>query len=270
MKRFLFGVAMTAFLAGPAFGGDAELPKKQDNSQLSLPKESSFHWQKSCNTEGLTIYWSKVEGSQVIAFRGEGIVDAPLEKVASIIIDTTRGTEWIDSLVSSRVVRDLSPSEFIEYDHVGIAFPFDTVMQDRDFVSHVRLDFDPGSRRVTVRYEPAEDSLAPPLKKFTRGTMTCEFKMVPMSLSDETYVEAEIHCDPKGGVPKWLVNFFQQGWPQNTFESLRRQAKKPDIQVLTVVDHLLAKTPVKVAAAPTKGPGRTVRKYFNPNSQVNY
>src|SRR5581483_276307 len=145
------------------------------------------------------------------------------------------------SLVSSKVIRDLSPTEFIEYDHVGIAFPFDAVMQDRDFVSHVFLDFDPGSKRLIVRYEPAEDTQAPPLKKFTRGVMTCEFKLVPMSIPEETYVEAEIQCDPRGAVPKWLVNFFQQGWPQNTFESLRRQAKKADIQVLPVVDDLLAK-----------------------------
>jgi len=209
-------------------------------------QESNFHWQKSCNTQGLTIYWSKVEGSQVIAFRGEGIVDAPLEKVASIIIDTTRGTEWIDSLVSSKVVKKISADEFIEYDHVGIPFPFDTLMSDRDFVSKVLLEADPQTRRMTVSYLPTEDEQAPVLKKYTRGIMTCVFKLVPMSLSEETYVEAEVHCDPKGGVPKWLVNFFQEGWPQTTFENLRRQAKKTDIQTLPVVEDLLQKHTVKL------------------------
>ncbi len=225
----------------------AEDTPKSEADLASSVKESNYHWQKSCNTAGLTIYWSKVEGSQVIAFKGEGIVAAPVEKVASIIIDTTRATEWIDSLVSSKVVRNISPTEFIEYDHVGIPFPFDSLMSDRDFVSHVYLSSDPLTQRVTVSYMPTEDDQAPVLKKYTRGTMTCVFKMVPMSMPDETYVEAEIHCDPKGAVPKWLVNFFQQGWPQTTFETLRKQAGKLDIKVLPVVENLLQKSTVKLA-----------------------
>ena len=136
--------------------------------------------------------------------------------------------------------------EFIEYDHAGIPFPFDTLMHDRDFVSHVTVAADPQSRQVAVTYQPAEDESAPPLKKYVRGTMVCEFKMVPMSLSDETYVEAEIHCDPKGGVPKWVVNFFQQGWPQTTFERLRKQAQKSDIRILPAVASLLEMPAVKL------------------------
>ena len=247
MRRWLtLSFLFTAALAGGATAPAVDKLKAETKLTASV-NESKFSWKKSCNTEGLTIYWSKVEGSEVIAFRGEGIVDAPIEKVASIILDASRGTEWIDSLVSSKVVRDVSPTEFIEYDHVGIAFPFDQLMSDRDFVSHVYLECAPGTKRMKVSYLPAEDELAPPLKKYTRGVMTCVFKMVPMSIESETYVEAEIHCDPKGGVPKWVVNFFQQGWPQTTFENLRRQAKKTDIQTLPVVENLLQKNPVKVA-----------------------
>jgi hypothetical protein len=225
----------------------AEPDPLSDSAPASVVQEGEFHWQKSCNTEGLTLYWSKVDGSKVIAFKGEGIVDEPIEKVATVIIDTTRGTEWIDSLLASKVVRAISKTEFIEYDHVGIPFPFDTIMSDRDFVSHVYLEADPKTKRMTVSYLPAEDDLAPVLKKYTRGRMTCVFKLVPMSMSDETYVEAEIHCDPKGNVPKWLVNFFQQGWPQTTFENLRKEVQKSDIMVLPVISDLLGNPEVKLA-----------------------
>ena len=238
--------------ADPAAGNPAPPPPAL--------KEEALHWTKCSTSEGLNLFWSKVDGSQIIAFRGEGIVDAPLEKVSSIIIDTTRSTEWIDSLVSSKVVRAISSTEFIEYDHAGIPFPFDTLMHDRDFVSHVAVEADPVKRTVTVTYRAAEDSLAPPLRQYVRGTMTCEFKMLPMSLEDETYVEAEIHCDPKGTVPKWLVNFFQQGWPQTTFERLRKQAKKTDIQLLPVVEQLLENPAVKLAQTTKKSLAASSRK----------
>ncbi len=244
MKRFFF--CLTALTLMTCYS--LAEPEKAVQDVASPLKEMRLQWRQSSNSDGLKLYWAKVEGSQVIAFKGEGIVDAPIDKVASIIVDTTRATEWIDSLVSSKVVRQLPASEFIEYDHVGIMFPFDTVMSDRDFVSHVFLQGDPLGK-FTVSYLPAEDDQAPVLKKYTRGTMTCVFKMTPMSIPEETYVEAEIHCDPRGAVPKWLVNFFQEGWPQTTFQNLRRQAQKRDIQILSVVENLLHKPTVKLAKA---------------------
>ncbi len=245
--RFLSALILVSVLSVKAWAGASAGVTSVSDPLLVAHKDSDFHWQKSCETDGLTVYWSKVEGSQVIAFKGDGIVDEPLDKVASVIVDTTRGTEWIDSLVASKVVRPLNPTEFIEYDHVGIPFPFDTVMSDRDFVSHVTVDYDPQTRWMSISYLPAEDGLAPVLRKYTRGVMTCVFKMVPMSLPDQTYVEAEVHCDPRGAVPKWLVNFFQEGWPETTFENLRREVKKPDIKVVPIIAGILEKAPVKVA-----------------------
>lgn len=247
MKKPILSALILALLPTSGAWAGTNAPASVADPLLVAYKDSDYHWQKSCETDGLTIYWSRVPGSEVIAFKGNGIVDEPLDKVASVIVDTSRGTEWIDSLVSSKVVRTLTPTEFIEYDHVGIPFPFDTVMSDRDFVSHVTVDYDPATQRLTVSYLPAEDELAPVLKKYTRGVMTCVFKMVPMSLPGQTYVEAEVHCDPRGGVPKWLVNFFQEGWPQTTFENLRREVRKPDIKVVPMIADLMKKQPVKLA-----------------------
>src|SRR5579871_4449108 len=95
---------------------------------------SVVEWHKCSNDNGLTTYWSRIEGSQVIAFKGKGVVNAPMEKVASVILDPTRGTEWISDLVESKIVHPISGTEFIEYDHAGIPFPFDSVVSDRDFV----------------------------------------------------------------------------------------------------------------------------------------
>ena len=245
MKQRLFLLGLLLGLA-PSVNSGAGTPSPVNDSNLAV-KDTDYQWQKSCDTDGLTVYWSKVEKSNVIALKGEGIVDEPLDKVSSVIVDYTRGTEWIDSLVASKLVRDVSPTEFIEYDHVGIPFPFDTVITDRDFVTHVTVEYDAKTRRLTISYMPTQDELAPPLKKLTRGVMSCVFKLVPMSMEDQTYVEAEIHCDPRGSIPKWLVNFFQQGWPQTTFENLRKQVKKSDIKIVPIIADLLQQPAVKLA-----------------------
>jgi hypothetical protein len=237
------------FLITPA------LLKAEEKKEVSSPKESGpvsvstsgdrkYEWHKSANADGIVIYWCKMKGDPLVAFKGEGIVDAPLEKVASVIVDTTRGTEWIDGLLESQVLRSLSPTEFIEYDHMGIPFPFTAVISDRDFVSQVRVENNIKSRQLTVSYKSVEDPSMPVLKKYVRGNLIdCVFKMTPMTFPDQTYVEAEFYCDPKGSLAKWLVNFFQESWPQTTFQNLRKEVKKTDIRVLPVIQSLLHSSP---------------------------
>jgi hypothetical protein len=36
--------------------------------------------------------------------------------------------------------------------------------------------------------------------------------------------------DPRGSVPKFLVNMVQKSWPHKTITSLRKQVAKPDIK----------------------------------------
>ncbi|HTA77568.1 MAG TPA: START domain-containing protein [bacterium] len=242
MKRFFL---LALFIPALTQAGQSVAPSPTAAVSLS---SSVVQWNKCSNDNGLTIYWSKVDGSQVIAFRGEGIVNSPMEKVASVIVDASRGTEWINSLVSSKNIRTISNTEFIEYDHVGIPFPFDSLISDRDFVSDVNVRFDPKTKWMTVSYKPTTDSNAPVLKKYTRGIVDCEFKLTRMSFPDQTYVEARVFTDPKGNIPKWLVNFFQQGWPQDTFEGLRKQSAKSDIAVLPVVAQLLGISPEEKVA----------------------
>jgi hypothetical protein len=233
---FLVLSLIPALLRAGQFGVVTPSPTVSVSLSSSIVK-----WNQCSHDNGLTTYWANVEGSQVIAFRGEGIVDADMEKVASIIIDTTRAAEWINSLVLSKVVRNISDTKFTEYDHVGIPFPFDQVISDRDFVSDVNIHYDAKTKWMTVSYKPTTDPEAPTIKKYTRGIVDCEFNLVRMSMPHQTYVEARVFTDPMGAIPKWLVNFFQEGWPQDTFEGLRKQAGKKDIKILPVVTALMGK-----------------------------
>jgi hypothetical protein len=44
-----------------------------------------------------------------------------------------------------------------------------------------------------------------------------------------THLIFVVHADPKGAVPKWIVNFFSSGYPRLAVEALRRQARRADV-----------------------------------------
>ncbi|HET9870632.1 MAG TPA: START domain-containing protein, partial [bacterium] len=166
------GLAAVAALWLLASGARGQTPVPTPPAAAPAPvDEASFTWQQPSQADGILLYWSKVQGSDLVAFKGEGIVDAPLDKVATIIADTSRGTEWIDGLVKSQVVDRASDTDFVEYDHQGVPFPFDQLISDRDFVSRVTLTADPNVHGLTIRYVSVQDPAAPPPGKCVRGEL---------------------------------------------------------------------------------------------------
>ncbi len=255
--RVLNVLSVFFLIIGLAGFAGAQTPAEPPTPATAPVNESAFTWQQPSQADGILLYWSKVPDTDIVAFKGEGIVDAPMDKVATIIVDTTRGTEWIDGLVESKVLKSVSPTQFVEYDHQGVPFPFDQLISDRDFVSQVTIAPAPEVHGLTISYVATEDPSMPPTKKYVRGELRyCVFKLMPMTLVNQTYVVAEVDADPKGHLAPWLVNFFQEGWPHTTFQNLRREAQKTNITPFPWIDALVASTGPFAWQAPDAKPPR--------------
>jgi hypothetical protein len=215
----------------------APLPAK------SAPHPAERPWVKTSSEDEITTYKREVPGSPIIALLGEGTVNAPIVRVASVLLDYSRAPEWIDSLEEVRVVRMLGPLEFIEYDHVGTP---PVILKDRDFVCRGKIALDLAQQVFTLSMEPATDP-AVPKTSYVRGELRGYWRLQAIDHGKRTLVTAEMHGDPKGSVAKWIVNFFQKGWPRNTLESLREQVAKPDIKIIPQVQAAFDGKPVEFA-----------------------
>jgi hypothetical protein len=192
---------------------------------LGFPRSAhADDWKLVHEQHGIHIYRREIPGSPLVSFRGVGTIDAPLWKIASILLDTARAPEWVDSLKASRVVRRLAPNSYVEYNHLGMPF----IISDREFVSEVRIDVDPAAKAFSLVYRPTQDVSLPPSHNVRGEILDGRFQAVSQA-SGVTELTAELQADPKGSLPSWLVNFFQRSWPLNTFEAIRKQAVKPDI-----------------------------------------
>ncbi len=183
-------------------------------------------WEKFDEEDGIAVYRRDVPGSDVVALRGEGVIDAPLLRVGSVLVDTPRAHEWIDSLEETRIIRKISDTEYVKWDHIGTPF----VLADRDFVFKVKLEFSSKEKQMRVRFHSVKDAAAPKTD-FVRGQFLYgAYILTSIDGGKKTRILAELLCDPKGSVAKWMVNLFQKSWPYNTITALRRQVKKPDVK----------------------------------------
>jgi hypothetical protein len=191
-------------------------------SATAWASDMSPGWETIRSDAGIQVSRKVVPGSSFVAFRGEGDVNAPLLSVANVLVDVPHEKDWMDGIKEARVLRQVSDTEYILYSHLGTP----PTMTDREFVTDVRVAVDPSKRGLTVDMHSVDDPSAP-RTDYVRAVLTeSSFTLHANPDGKTTHVVAEIHCDPKGTIPSWAVNFFQRSWGFNTLQSLRRQVAR--------------------------------------------
>ena len=214
MKKFL--VLLSVLAAFSAGATAAPLPV------LPTPDKS---WTEVSNDDHVLVHRKDIEGSDLVAFRGETMIEAPMAKVANVLIDTSRKLEWVHKIVEAKGVRTISQFERVEYNHTASGF---FLVRDRDFVFRAKADLDRVKRQMLFTLKSVEDPLMPETD-MVRGELTNSAYTLTMLGDNRTHLVVEIHADPKGSVPKWLVNLFQKSWPRVTLNGIRAQCAKPDV-----------------------------------------
>jgi hypothetical protein len=119
------------------------------------------------------------------------------------------------------VLEQRSIGESIVYQHFSMPFP----VSDRDYVYYGRATRN-AAGGVTIDLHAVTHPKAPPTVGVRARLMFGRYMLIPKG-SSATYVVVEMHTDPMGSIPSWLVNLVQKSWPLKTIQGLRSQVKKP-------------------------------------------
>ncbi len=195
---------------------------------LSAIDLAGVAWEKKSDGDGIIVYQWNDPKSELFAFMVEGVVDASIPKVASVLIDEKRRPEWVHNLAEARVVRGITKVDRVEYVHINTPF----VVKDRDFVIQGHADFDKAQKKVTLSFHSISDPEVPETGYIRGQIYESSYILKPTADGKGTFIQHILHVDPKGSIAKWIVNMFQKGFPRKTFEGIRKQVQKDDI-----VDH---------------------------------
>lgn len=188
---------------------------------------SATDWQLVSDDDGIQVFSRKVEGSDVVAFKGQAEIDAPVSKVVSVLSDTAHKKDWVAKLVEARDLKISSPFERVEYNHTASGFPF---VSDRDFVFRAWVELDRANHQFVIHLKSVADPNAPQSDGLVRGEITeGAYFLAPIDDGRRTKLVLEIQADPKGSIPKFLVNSFQKHWPRKTIQGIQRQVIRGDL-----------------------------------------
>ncbi len=200
------------------------------SATVTLFPGAVYAWELVNEGEGIKIYKEEIAGSPVIAFKGEGEIDATPLKVISVILDYANVSKWVDDMEEVRIIKQETDLKWIEYSHFGTPF----IVKDRDFVTRVETKVDPVTGVIDLFQTSVDEKDYPPgtpQSDYVRGkVMRGNFNLKPIADGKKTFFSGELQADPMGNIPKWLVNFIQQSWPKSTLIALRKRVKEVEIE----------------------------------------
>ena len=181
-------------------------------------------WERINREDGITVYSKSVKGSDLIAVKGETTIKQPLEKVLSVLMTHQRWEEWVDRMRVSKILKTVSVYEYVVYQ----AFELPAFVSDRDFVYRGVVTSN-AKGQVILSMTSCKWKSAPKTVGVRAKMINSRYVLTPKG-KGQTAIEVEIHTDPKGMIPTWIVNSIQKSWPVSTLNGVREQAKRKDIK----------------------------------------
>ena len=194
---------------------------------VATPALAEPEWEKLSEEDGITSYRKIIPGSPIVAIKGETVLDEGMAKVVGVLENVEREVEWMADLAESYNIEKITESDRWEYNRTKTPWP----LKDRDFVIHTLTTLERKPEPVlTIRMFSGKNPKKPEVSGAVRGELI-DSRFVLSSIGPrQTRFICEIQADPKGIIPKWVVNLFQKSWPQTTIQGLRKQLQKSDIR----------------------------------------
>lgn len=179
-------------------------------------------WEKINEEDGVEVFSREIPGSDLVAFKGTTVMNEPLQKVLFVLLTNEHREEWVNRLYISTVLERRSPFDYVVYQ----AFELPVIMSNRDYVYRGRATRSSHNDSVILSISSIERADAPETIGVRANLINSRYVLTPID-NNTTRVEVEIHTDPKGWLPTWLINMIQKSWPLKTLTGLREQTKKP-------------------------------------------
>jgi hypothetical protein len=196
-------------------------------------------WEKVSDDEGVDVYAMDIPGSDLIAFRGIKTMNFPIDRVAYVLLneDVEAKKQWIDRIMDFQIL-EFSDNHGVFYSSYGLPWP----MSDRDFVIESQFILDHVGHRFILDIKSIDHKKAPETIGVRGRVMSSKYVLTALNKTT-TLVEVEIHSDPMGLLPDWLINNIQKPWPHNTLLKMERQVGKKHNKPHPKVTPLLKSAP---------------------------
>ena len=192
-------------------------------SPLRAAPNPAESWRSIKKSDGIEVWQRATNSTSGFSFRGEGVVPGSVLRVAAIITDGSRYTEWSKNCVGSFEIERIAPDHVISYRRFTSGAP---LVADRDMVLDAKLSLDINSKTFMLAFHKDHDNRKTPPSGVVRVAAVDGFYQLKQVDAAHTYVTYQVKMDPGGSIPGWVANQASRDLPFATLVGLRLQAEK--------------------------------------------
>lgn len=179
---------------------------------------ASEKWTLEFSKDGISVYTKDIPGSSLKAFRAEGDIQAPIEKVNRILYDTPGQVKWMPDCIVSYDLKNDPENVFISYNETKAP-----IVNNRDVIVETIIT---KTKDRIIHESRAVDR--PDLVPECRGKVRIKDMRAMWELSPAgcgTHVIYEVIANPGGIIPGWLTNAASKDIPYRTVLGLKKMAE---------------------------------------------
>jgi len=187
--------------------------------------QDNMTWKLEKDANNIKCYTRIVQGSDFKEYKAVTEIKSTLSGLVALIEDMENAPEWIDTCIEGSVLKRLSPKETITYSANGAPWPVD----DRDAVVYNRISQEPVTKQVTIELKGKSDYIDEISDRVRIKKLTGFWQLTPKS-NDRVEVHYQVHCEPGGNLPSWLVNSVVVDQPYKTLFNMKDYVQKKKYQ----------------------------------------
>ena len=187
---------------------------------LAATGSDAADWTLGRQEDGITVHTRPVDGSGIDEFRGVAEVDAPAEAIVALLRDSNRFKDWFPNTPESRL---LDRNGAVSHQYSVMATPWPVSDRDNVLRSVLSRDTETGVVEITVTADPDHYPEQPDRVRVRRAKGLWRFE--PLSES-RTRVTFQMHLEPGGGIPQWMINARVVATPFEALGNLREMVAR--------------------------------------------
>jgi ribosome-associated toxin RatA of RatAB toxin-antitoxin module len=190
----------------------------------SIP-DISCAWELAKEGNGIKVYTRPVDGSNFKEYKGIMTIEASVSSLVALVDDISAYPKWIDTCIEGKALKRISPTVSYTYTVNKAPWP----VANRDAVVRNVIRQDRKTLIVAIDITGVPDFV--PLKAgLTRVKHIKGFWRFRPLEKGKVGIVYQVHNEPGGKLPSWLVNSVVVNQPYRTLSNMKKMVKESRYQ----------------------------------------
>ena len=163
-------------------------------------------WKLIVDQDDLKVYRGTKQKNSIYPIRGDFYTNHTPAEIVAVLLDIPAKPKWLPKLAKTKLIKKFGPTRWIEYAQIDVPWP----CKNRDIVFELTMDIDPDFSKVIFRLKSVDNDTIYNKNNIRAIVYDSTMVITFNKQTGKSFIQSESFVDPRGYIPRWIVNLFQK------------------------------------------------------------